>query len=67
MAVYSLRMTEQSQPACQDIENAAIRAAIAEKQNAAYREVMAWADKIMGRSGIQPETPRITPLFRVRE
>lgn len=53
MPVYSLRMTEQSQPTSQDIENAAIRAAIAEQQNAAYREVMAWADKIMG-SGWYP-------------
>jgi hypothetical protein len=48
MAVYSLRMPEQSQPTSQNIENAAIRAAIVEKQNAAYRQVMAWADKIMG-------------------
>jgi hypothetical protein len=35
MPVYSLRMPEQCQPTSQDIENAAIRAAIAEKQNAA--------------------------------
>jgi hypothetical protein len=47
MPVYSLRMPEQCQPTSQDIENAAIRAAIADKQNAAYREVMAWADKTM--------------------
>jgi hypothetical protein len=32
----------------QNIENASIRAAIVDKQNAAYRQVMAWADKIMG-------------------
>jgi hypothetical protein len=48
MPVYSLGMTEQCQPTSQNIENAAIRAAIAEKQNAASRQVMVWADKIMG-------------------
>ncbi|HWG41276.1 MAG TPA: hypothetical protein VN688_00715 [Gemmataceae bacterium] len=47
MPVYSLRMLEQCQPTSQDIENAAIRAAIAEKQNAASRQLMACADKIM--------------------
>ncbi|HWG46625.1 MAG TPA: hypothetical protein VN688_27940 [Gemmataceae bacterium] len=62
MLVYSLRMPEQCQPTSKDIENAAIRAAIADKQNAASREVMAWADKIMGL-----EAPRITLLFRVGE
>jgi AMMECR1 domain-containing protein len=35
MPVYSLRMPEQCQPTSQNIEKAAIRAAIADKRNAA--------------------------------
>jgi len=35
MPVYSLGMPEQCQPTSQNIENAAIRAASADKQNAA--------------------------------
>lgn len=47
--VYARGMSDQSpQPTAQDIENATIRAEIAAKQNAAYRQVMAWADRIMG-------------------
>ena len=46
------------EPTAQDIENAAVRDAIAARFEAEYRQVITWADRIMGPGWVSPDTFR---------